>query len=64
MKYLVQPIVGDLPLDTRNMGVITNGGDRCNNKCHGYCPGYCPTYEICYTPTGPKMAPAGIKPKA
>lgn len=54
MKYLVQPIVGDLLLNKENYEI--------NNGCAGYYPCNCYDYEICYTPTGPKMIQAGINP--
>lgn len=54
MKYLVQPIVESLILDKENHEV----GINCLTKCYTDCY----NYEICYTPTGPKMIPAGINP--
>ena len=58
MKYLVQPIVGSLILDKHEYGVGTNCGRLC---IADGCPD-CYNYEICYTPTGPKMIQTWINP--
>ncbi|WMM25901.1 hypothetical protein RBU61_04325 [Tissierella sp. MB52-C2] len=56
MKYLVQPMVGSLILDKEDHEVGTNCIARCiaDDSCYNY--------EICYTPTGPKMIQTGINP--
>lgn len=61
MDYIVDPMSGISPLGScsckPNYGNVTNYSP-CNK-----CTNNCSTLEICVTPTGAKMAPAGIKPK-
>lgn len=61
MEYLVQPTNGVSPLDCncycKSNSVMAY--DPCTSKCTTYCS----TYEVCRTPTGPKMYPTGVNPK-
>lgn len=62
MNYIVNPMELVSPLGTCICG--KNYGN--NSPCDGYneCGGYCGTFEVCVTPTGLKVSPEGINPKA
>ena len=50
MRYLVEPIVDNLSLGKEDHGVGTNACPP--HACWNYD---CYNFELCHTPTGPKM---------